>query len=75
MNIEKIERVDSESLGEGYCIVNSDGSLSPPIEWVDWIQLSDDENDIRVDVHFSDDSHKTFDKGVKLQQVWHEDAC
>ncbi|WP_153914278.1 hypothetical protein [Shewanella sp. TC10] len=74
MNEDKIESVMSENLGEGYRIVNSDGTVSPIIEWVDWVQLSDDENDIRVEVHFSDDSDKTFDKGIKIQQIWHEDA-
>jgi len=73
MNIEKIEDVASENLGEGYKIVYENGELSSAIEWVDWVQLSDDENDIQVEVHFEDDSEKVFTKGLKLRQIWHED--
>ncbi|WP_299022800.1 hypothetical protein [uncultured Photobacterium sp.] len=74
MNIEKIEDVVSENLGEGYKIVYENGELSPAIEWVDWVQLSDDENDVQVEVHFEDDSEKAFNKGLKLRQIWHEDV-
>jgi len=74
MNIDKIEEVESENLGEGYRIVLESGQLSPSIEWVDWVQLSDDESDIRVEVHFNDDTEQVFDKGVNLRQIWHEDA-
>ena len=74
MNNDKIEDVLSENLGEGYRIVHENGQLSPSIEWVDWIQQSEDENDIGVEVHFSDDSDLVFEKGVKLRQIWHEDV-
>ncbi|WP_445362218.1 hypothetical protein ACJJIQ_10050 [Microbulbifer sp. ANSA003] len=74
MNNDKIEDVLSENLGEGYHIVQDNGQLSPSIEWVDWVQQSDDENDIRVEVHFSDDSDLVYEKGVKLRQIWHEDV-
>ena len=43
MNKEKIEFVLSEDLGEGFRIVYENGQTSPVIEWVDWVQLSDDE--------------------------------
>jgi hypothetical protein len=74
MNNEKIEDVLSENLGEGYRIVRDSGELSPAIEWVDWAQKSDDEKDIRVEVHFEDGSDEVFEKGVKLRQIWHEDV-
>ena len=44
------------------------------IEWVDWIQQSDDADDVRVEVTFRDMTVETFDKGVKLRQIWHEDV-
>jgi hypothetical protein len=74
MNNEKIEDVLSENLGEGYRIVRDSGELSPAIEWVDWVQKSDDEKDIRVEVHFEDGSDEVFEKGIKLRQIWHEDV-
>jgi len=74
MNIKKIQDVLSENLGEGYRIVRDNGELSPAIEWVDWVPKSDDEEDIRVEVHFADDSDEVFEKGVKLRQIWHEDV-
>ncbi|PQJ63533.1 hypothetical protein BTO10_01565 [Vibrio chagasii] len=74
MNKEKIEFVLSENLGEGFRIVYENGQTSPVIEWVDWVQLSDDENDIQVVVNFEDDSEKVFSKGVMLNQIWHDDA-
>jgi len=48
MNIDNAEEVVSEYLGEGYIIISDDGSLSPVIEWVDWVQLSDEENDMKI---------------------------
>lgn len=74
MNNDKIKSVLSQNLGEGYRIVTEDGVLSPMIEWVDWVQQSDEEGDIKVDVQFSDESSQVFDKDVKLNQIWHEDA-
>ena len=74
MGTDKIEEVLSENLGEGFRIVGDDGELSPMINWVDWEQQSDDEGDIRVRVHFEDDSEQMFAKGVMLRQVWHEDV-
>jgi hypothetical protein len=74
MNSEKIEDVLSENLGEGYRIVRANDELSPAIEWVDWVQKSDDEDDIRVEVHFSDGTEEVFEKGVKLRQIWHENV-
>ena len=74
MKTDDINDVNSQDLGEGFRIVKDDGSLSPVIEWVDWVQQSDDEDDIKVVVQFDDDSEQTFDKYVKLQQIWHEDV-
>ena len=74
MNIDKIEDVLSENLGEGYRIVRDNGELSPAIEWVDWVQQSENEEDIRVEVHFEDDTDEVFEKGVNLRQIWHEDV-
>lgn len=74
MDSEKIEDVLSENLGEGFRIVRPDGELSPTIQWVDWVQQSDAEDDIRVEVHFDDDSTEPFAKGVTLRQIWHEDV-
>ena len=48
MNTDKIEDVMSESLGEGYRIVWEDGTLSPAIEWVDWIEDPEDEDKEQV---------------------------
>ena len=74
MNIDKIEDVLSENLGEGYRIVRDNGELSSVIEWVDWVQQSDNEEDIRVEVHFEDDIDEVFEKGKNLRQIWHEDV-
>lgn len=74
INNDKIEEVLSEDLGEGYRIVQENGQISPPIEWVNWVQQSEDENDIKVEVHFSDDSERVFEKGIKLRQIWHGDV-
>lgn len=74
MNIEKIENVLSENLGEGYRIVRENGNLSPMIEWVDWIQQSNNEDDIIVEVSFEDDTKEIFKKGIQLRQIWHEDV-
>ena len=74
MNIEKIEEALSENLGEGYRIVRDNGELSSTIEWVDWVQQSDNEEDIRVEVHFEDDTDEIFEKGIMLRQIWHEDV-
>lgn len=71
---DKIKDVLSENLGEGYRIVRDNGDLSPMIEWVDWVPLSEDEEDYQVEVHFEDDTDEVFKKGVKLQQIWHEDV-
>jgi len=74
MNIDKIEDVLSENLGEGYRIVRDNGELSSVIEWVDWVQQSDNEEDIRVEIHFEDDTDEVFEKGMNLRQIWHEDV-
>ncbi|OEF55713.1 hypothetical protein A1OW_22015 [Enterovibrio norvegicus] len=74
MNIDKIKDVLSENLGEGFKIVDENGEMTVAIEWVDWVQLSDDENDIQIEVYFEDDSKKIFPKGLKLRQIWHEDS-
>lgn len=50
---------------------------SPIIEWVDWVNQSEnDENEeaIRVEVHFEDGTEETFEKGITLRQIWHEDV-
>ena len=45
MQLDKIEDVLSENLGEGYRIVRDNDELSPIIEWVDWgNQSENDEN-------------------------------
>jgi len=74
MKLDKVEDVFSENLGEGYRIVGDNGELSSIIEWVDWVQQSENEEDMRVEVHFQDDTKKIFEKGVKLRQIWHEDV-
>ena len=74
MNKDKIEDVKSQNLGEGYRIVKEGDILSPVIEWVDWVQQSDDEDGIEVEVNFSDESSQVFEKDVNLRQIWHEDA-
>ncbi len=74
MDMEKIEEVNAEDLGEGYCIVDENGELSPVIDWVEWVQLSDDEDDVQIEVNFEDDSAKVFAKGCILRQIWHEDV-
>ncbi|MGF1705483.1 hypothetical protein [Enterovibrio baiacu] len=74
MNIDKIKDVLSENLGEGFKVVDENGGMTAAIEWVDWVQLSDDENDIQIEVYFEDDSKKIFHKGLKLRQIWHEDS-
>ena len=75
MQADKIEAVMSEFLGEGYRIVGDDGTLSPAIEWVDWVcGPDDDDEDEKVEVTFQDGSTRTFDKGVPMRQIWHEYA-
>ena len=82
MQADKIEDVMSEFLGEGYRIVGDDGTLSPAIEWVDWVCGPDDDNnddgdgneDEKVEVTFQDGSTRTFNKGVPMRQIWHEYA-
>ena len=85
MQADKIEDVMSEFLGEGYRIVGDDGTLSPAIEWVDWVCAPDDDDndgdgdgdgdeDEKVEVTFQDGSTRTFDKGVPMRQIWHEYA-
>lgn len=85
MQADKIEAVMSEFLGEGYRIVGDDGTLSPAIEWVDWVYAPDDDDndgdgdgdgdeDEKVEVTFQDGSTRTFDKGVPMRQIWHEYA-
>ena len=82
MQADKIEAVMSEFLGEGYRIVGDDGTLSPAIEWVDWVcdpdnddnDDDDGDEDEKVEVTFQDGSTRTFDKGVPMRQIWHEYA-
>lgn len=74
VNTDKIEDVMSELLGEGYRIVWEDGTLSPAIDWVDWIEDPEDEEKEKVEVTFQDGSTRTFDKGVPMRQIWHEDV-
>lgn len=85
MQADKIEAVMSEFLGEGYRIVGDDGTLSPAIEWVDWVCAPDDDDNDgdgdgdgdegeKVEVTFQDGSTRTFDKGVPMRQIWHEYA-
>ena len=74
MKLNKIQNVLSENLGEGYHIVRENGELSPMIEWVDWIQQSDDESDIIVEVGYSATHLETFEKGIELRQIWREDV-
>ena len=47
------------------------------VGWVDWVNQSEnDENEeaIRVEVHFEDGTEETFEKGITLRQIWHEDV-
>ena len=74
MNTDKIEDVMSELLGEGYRIVEDNGELSPVIDWVDWTEDPEDEDKEKVEVTFHDGSTRTFDKGVPMRQIWHEDV-
>ena len=74
MHTDKIEDVMSELLGEGYRIVGEAGSLSPAIDWVDWIEDPEDKDKEKVEVTFQDGSTRTFDKGVPMRQIWHEDV-
>ncbi|MCM0665845.1 hypothetical protein [Flavobacterium tyrosinilyticum] len=74
MNLEKIEEVLSENLGEGYRIVRENGDLSPAIEWIDWVQQSDDDEDYIVKVNFEDETEEIFKKGILLKQIWYEDV-
>ena len=74
MNTDKIEDVMSELLGEGYRIVEDNGELSPVIDWVDWTEDPADEDKETVEVTFHDGSTRTFDKGVPMRQIWHEDV-
>lgn len=74
MDLEKIEEVLSENLGEGYRIVIENGDLSPTIEFVDWIQQSDDNEDYIIEVNFEDETKEVFKKGILLKQIWHEDV-
>ena len=74
MNTDKIEDVMSELLGEGYRIVEDNGELSPVINWVDWTEDPEDEDKETVEVTFHDGSTRTFDKGVPMRQIWHEDV-
>ena len=74
MNTDKIEDVMSELLGEGYQIVWDNGDLSPVIDWVDWIEDPEGEDKEQVEVTFQDGSTRTFDKGVPMHQIWHEDV-
>lgn len=74
MNTDKIEDVMSELLGEGYRIVEDNGELSPVIDWVDWTEDPEDEDKETVEVTFHDGSTRTFDKGVPMRQIWHENV-
>ena len=60
MHTDKIEDVMSELLGEGYRIVWEDGTLSPAIDWVDWIEDPEDEDKEKVEVTFQDGSTRTL---------------
>lgn len=74
MAYRNVQAVLAENLGEGYRIVFENGELSPVIEWVEWILLSDKEDDVQVAVTFDDDSEMSFAKGVLLNQIWYEDV-
>ena len=74
MNTDKIEDVMSELLGEGYRIVEDNGELSPVIDWVDWTEAPEDEDKETVEVTFHDGFTRTFDKGVPMRQIWHENV-
>lgn len=74
MKSEKIEHVLAENLGEGYPILFENGEYSPTIDWVNWIQQSEDEADIKISITFEDDSELVFEKGVLFKQIWHEDV-
>ena len=65
MQLDKIEDVLSENLGEGYRIVRDNDELSPMIEWVDWVNQSE---------NGEDGTEEIFEKGITLRQIWHEDV-
>ena len=73
VDTNKIEDVMSELLGEGYRILREDGTLSPAIDWVDWVEDPEDGAE-KVEVTFQDGSTRTFDKGIPMRQIWHEDV-
>lgn len=74
MQLEKIETVLSENLGEGYHIVEENNQLSPMIEWVDWIEHTDTNMPFTVSVNFEDETEKEYPSGLLLRQIWHEYA-
>lgn len=77
MKDNDIKEVLSENLGEGYCIVRDNGELSPIIEWVDWVNQSEDnydEDNFVVEVHFKDGSKEILEKGIKVRQIWNENC-
>jgi len=41
---------------------------------MDWIEDPEDEEKEKVEVTFQDGSTRTFDKGVPMRQIWHEDV-
>ena len=54
--------------------VEDNGDLSPVIDWVDWIEDPEGEDKEQVEVTFQDGSTRTFDKGVPVRQIWHENV-
>ena len=77
MKYNNIKEVLSENLGEGYRIVRDNGELSPIIEWVDWVNQSEDDYDEEnfiVEVHFADNSVEKNKKGIKVRQIWNKDC-
>lgn len=71
MEEHKISEVLSQDLGEGFCIVDASGALTPPIRQVEWVAQSDNDDDYQVEVHFVDGTKQTFRKGEQLKQIWH----
>lgn len=39
-----------------------------------WVKHYENEDDMRVEVHFDDDSEEIFEKVLRLRQIWLEDA-
>lgn len=77
MQLDKIEDVLSENLGEGYRIVRDNDELSPMIEWVDWVnqqKMAKMKKLFGLKSILKMAQRKSLKKGITLRQIWHEDV-